>query len=175
MGGVDKGLQLFDGRPLAAHAIDRLRPQVSTIVVSANRGLDAYTAFGWPVVTDRIASDAGPLAGLHAGLVACGTAYLAVVPCDAPRFPHDLVERLTTAFTDGDIDIAVARTGARAHPVFCLMRTSVAADLAAFVDSGGRRVATWLEGRRTREVSFDDEGAFDNLNTFDELRAAERS
>src|SRR4051794_25057924 len=97
MGAVDKGLQPLHGRPLVAHVIERLAPQVATIVVSANRHLDRYARFGHRVVTDEVADevagavarDAGPLAGLYAGLVACDTAFLVVAPCDAPFLPLD--------------------------------------------------------------------------------------
>jgi molybdenum cofactor guanylyltransferase len=172
MEAVDKGLVPFGGRPLAVHAVARLAPQVADVLVSANRSLDRYASFGHRVVEDRVTGYAGPLAGIDAGLAACTTDHLVSVPVDAPFFPADLVASLAAAFDD-DTDAAVAITKARTHPVFCLMRTAVSADLARHLAAGGRSVTGWLGGLRVRAVSFADESAFRNLNDPDALRAAE--
>ena len=42
MGGADKGLLLLDGKPLALHTLRRLRPQVATVLISANRNAAFY-------------------------------------------------------------------------------------------------------------------------------------
>ena len=73
MGGADKGLQLLDGRPLVHWVLDRLRPQVGRVVISANRNLDRYREFGCPVLSDTLAGFAGPLAGLQAAMAEAGT------------------------------------------------------------------------------------------------------
>jgi len=176
MDSQDKGLALFDGKPLVAHAIDRLTDQVGVLVVSANRHRDVYASFGYPVVADRIDGYAGPLAGLHAALEECATDFMVVVPCDAPFFPLDLVARLADAFNlkaNGDVDAAMACTRVRGHPVFCMVRRTTTASLAAYLAADRRSVAGWLASLRSREVSFADEEAFRNLNTTDELHAAE--
>ncbi|HMX17345.1 MAG TPA: molybdenum cofactor guanylyltransferase, partial [Rhodocyclaceae bacterium] len=97
MGGADKGLLDYAGRALVAAAIERLRPQVGTLMVNANRNGEAYAAFGFPVLADAVAGFAGPLAGLQAGLAACTTPLLVTVPCDSPDAPRDLVARLGAA------------------------------------------------------------------------------
>ena len=91
MGGVDKGLQLLNGRPMIAHVIARLAPQVGDIVINANQNREAYAAFGHPVVPDAIEGYAGPLAGLHAGLQAATQPLVVTAPCDSPFLPEDLV------------------------------------------------------------------------------------
>lgn len=68
MGGVDKGLQVFNGAPMAMHALMRLSPQVGHVLINANRNLAAYESFGVPVVVDAVPDFAGPLAGILAGL-----------------------------------------------------------------------------------------------------------
>ena len=93
MGGVDKGLQGFRGQPLALHVLRRLQPQVGSVMISANRNLAAYEAFGVPVWPDGLADHAGPLAGFLIGLEHCTTPWLLTVPCDSPRFPADLAGR----------------------------------------------------------------------------------
>ena len=170
MGGVDKGLQDFHGQPLALHALNRLRPQVGGLVLSANRHLADYAAFGVPVWPDADAEFAGPLAGMLAGLAHCPTPYLATVPCDAPLFPQDLVARL--AAVDADIVVATAPddTGVqRTQPVFCLLRTHLHASLAAFLAAGGRKVGQWMAQHHCERVAFGGAMAFANANTLAEL------
>ena len=175
MGGVDKGLVLLDGRPLAAHVIERLTPQVGAIVINANQNLERYAALGYPVVSDTIAGFAGPLAGLHAGLSAAGTPFVATSPCDSPFLPLDLVARLAKGLEAASAQLAVAHTFAQPHPVFALVSASVLPHLAAFIAGGGRKIDAWYSTLRVAAVQFDDcEAAFRNINTPDELAAAAR-
>jgi molybdopterin-guanine dinucleotide biosynthesis protein A len=170
MGNVDKGFVDLDGRPLVAHVIGRLAPQVATLVINANRNADRYAEFGYPVVADAIGGYAGPLAGLHAGLSAAKTPFVVTSPCDSPFLPADLVARLGAAFDARRIDIAVARTFDQPHPVFALVRRSLLPDLAQFLDRGGRKIDAWYASLPTAEVRFDDEAdAFRNINTPAEL------
>lgn len=172
MGGVDKGLQLLNGRPMIAHVIERLAPQVEDIVINANQNREAYAAFGHPVVPDAIEGYAGPLAGLHAGLQAATQPLVVTAPCDSPFLPADLVARLASAL--GDNDLAVAKTGAQAHPVFALVRRTLLAHLAAYLAGGGRKIDAWYASLKVVEVAFDDEAdAFSNINTREELREHE--
>jgi len=170
MGGVDKGLQPLQGRPLIRHVIDRLRPQVASVLINANQNVARYTEFGCPVVPDRVGGFAGPLAGLEAGLHATDAPLIVTVPCDSPFLPHDLVTRLATARSAIDADVAVARTGAQPHPVFALVCSRVRSHLADFLARGERKIDLWYAGLSVVEVAFDDEAdAFANINTRDEL------
>ena len=168
MGGVDKGLQLLHGKPMVAHVLERLGPQVDEIVINANQNHERYGAFGHRVVSDAIGGYAGPLAGLQAGLQAVTNPLAVTVPCDSPFLPTDLVARLRQYL--GANDLAVAKTGDQPHPVFALVRQSVAGNLEAFLASGGRKIDAWYAALKVVEVSFDDEAdAFRNINTLDEL------
>lgn len=172
MGSVDKGLREFRGRPLAAWAIERLAPQVDELFVSANRNAEIYAGFGHPVIGDVVAGYAGPLAGLHAALTHAARPLLATVPCDSPFLPADLVARLAAGLDAAGASIAVARTGGRPHPVFCLCRRELLPGLADYLARGERRFETWFRAQRAVEVDFDDEAeAFVNINTVDELDA----
>lgn len=171
--GIDKGLQPFRGRPMAAHVLERLCPQVDAVLVSANANLDRWRAFGHPVLTDLVPGHAGPLAGLHAGLRAAETPRLVTVPCDSPFLPADLVARLGAAMDGSASAVAVARTPARAHPVFLMADRSVLAHLEAFLETGRRRIDAWYGTLAHVEVEFPDEDAFRNINTPDDLRAFE--
>ncbi len=174
MGGVDKGLQLHRGVPLALHALQRLAPQVGRVAVNANRHLDAYAAFGVPVWPDALPDHPGPLAGFLAGITHAETPWLATVPCDSPNFPADLVERLAAAVAQrgAAIGMAVAIEAGeqRAQPVFCLMRCDLEASLRAFVAAGERKVERWARQHGCVEVPFDDASAFVNANTPAELQ-----
>ena len=108
MGGTDKGLQVLASKPLALHALERLRPQVGALLVNANRNTAAYATFGVPVCPDTVEGFAGPLAGFLAGLAQCRTPWLLTVPCDSPRFPTDLATRLAAAALSQDAEIAIA-------------------------------------------------------------------
>ena len=170
MGNVDKGFVELAGRPLVAHVIARLAPQVATLVINANRNGTRYAEFGYPVVADAVGGYAGPLAGLHAGLAAAKTDFVVTSPCDSPFLPGDLVARLASAFDAPRVDLAVARTFDQPHPVFALARRSVLPHLFRFLESGGRKIDAWYATLATVEVAFDDEAdAFRNINTPDEL------
>lgn len=181
MGGQDKGLMTYRGQPLARHALERLRPQVGPLMVSANRHLADYAAFGCAVCPDEIDSFAGPLAGWHAALQRCTTPYLVSVPCDAPHFPTDLVARLAQALAAAQADVAMAvvidpaTAATRAQPVFSLLSRALAPRLHEALQAGERRVSAWIAQQRHTEVRFDDPAAFANLNTVDELTAAQAS
>jgi molybdopterin-guanine dinucleotide biosynthesis protein A len=189
MGGVDKGLQNFNGTPLALHAVLRLGPQVGQVLVNANRNLAAYESFGVPVWPDGLADHAGPLAGFLTGLERCETPYLLTVPCDTPLFPLDLASRLAAALAVEDADIAMVSApeaadapGAAAalfpQPVFCLLRATLLDSLVRFTEAGGRKIDRWTGQHHTVLVPFDRPGdvadAFFNANTLAELHALER-
>ena len=171
MGGVDKGLQPLHGKPMIEAVLARLAPQVAEIVINANQNLEAYARYGHRVVPDAIGGFAGPLAGLHAALGVASHEMVLTVPCDSPFFPLDLLSRLYERMKNNEL--AVAKTGTQSHPVFALVRTSVRADLEAFLSKGGRKIDAWYASLKVVEVQFDDEAdAFRNINTREELDRA---
>ena len=188
MGGVDKGLQSFRGKPLALHSLERLRGtgSVGPVMLNANRNLSDYKAFGAPVWPDGLADYAGPLAGFLVGLAHCQTQYLLTLPCDTPLFPLDLVPRLCAAMLAQDAQIAMpaaperdqgGQTRLRKQPVFCLLRADLLPGLVEFTQAGGRKIDAWAAQQRLVLVPFDQPGddplAFFNANTLDELQALE--
>jgi molybdenum cofactor guanylyltransferase len=174
MGGEDKGLVLLGGRPMVAHVIDALRPQVGSIVVNANRNRDRYAAFGHPVIADAIGGYQGPLAGVLTALQQCRTEFLVTAPCDAPLVGPDLVYRLYKACISGGADLAVASDGERQQPVFLLLRTTVAPSLEAYLAGGGRKIDAWFSQVRVAEADFSDQpDTFVNVNDPDERQRIE--
>ena len=188
MGGVDKGLQNFNGLPLALHTLMRLQLQVGRVMINANRNLSAYESFGVEVWPDVLADYPGPLAGFLTGLERCETPYLVSVPCDTPRFPLDLVERLSAALAGEDADIAMAagpetdaqgKTQVRTQPVFCLLKVDLLESLMKFTQGGGRKIDAWTALHKTVVLPFDQPGddslAFSNANTLAELQQLENA
>ncbi|QXZ10467.1 molybdenum cofactor guanylyltransferase MobA [Comamonas sp. Y33R10-2] len=202
MGGVDKGLQSFQGLPLALHALQRLAPQVGPLLINANRNTEAYAALGKPlgakVCADTLPDYPGPLAGFMAALAQCQTPWLLCVPCDTPLFPLDLAAKMIAAHeqSSGTADIIIAHgwehmdgestqpgklsgqlPELRAQPVFCLIKASLKHSLEAFITSGGRKIDTWTGQHRCAKAVFDrpgDEQAFANANTLAQLHALEQ-
>lgn len=164
--GRDKGLIQVLGRPMIAHVLDALTPQVARVVISANRNLDAYRAFGVSVVADATGDFLGPLAGIASGLAAADTEWVAIAPCDSPLLTADCVHRLASARGDGpDTDITVAHDGERIQPLFALIRRGLLPSLNEFLESGERKVDRWYEQQRMRLVDFSDSAdCFLNVN-----------
>ncbi|KRI00465.1 molybdenum cofactor guanylyltransferase MobA [Curvibacter sp. PAE-UM] len=188
MGGVDKGLQNFNGMPMALHTLMRLQMQVGQVMINANRNLAAYESFGAEVWPDVLADYAGPLAGFLTGLERCETPYLVTAPCDSPRFPLDLVARLAEAMDREQAEIAMAaapekdeqgEVKVRTQPVFCLLRIELLESLVQFTQGGGRKIDAWTALHKTVVVPFDRPGddplAFANANTLAELKQLENS
>jgi len=189
MGGIDKGLQTFNGTPLALHALRRLQQggSVASVMLNANRHRPEYAAFGVPVWPDALAGYPGPLAGFLVGLQHCPTPCLLTVPCDTPLLPADLASRLAVALHAHQADIAMAcapetdrdgQTQLRPQPVCCLLRVGLLGSLQQFVAGGQRRVQAWTAQHHTALVPFDLPGdhpqAFFNANTLAELHQLER-
>jgi molybdopterin-guanine dinucleotide biosynthesis protein A len=175
MQGADKGLVEWQGQALALHALQRLRPQVGPLAISANRNLDVYASWNLPVWPDEDLRFTGPLAGLLAGLCRCETEWLATVPCDSPMFPPDLVSRLADSAARQKTLIAMAATrrhdGIDPQPVFLLVHHSLRDTLASAIAQDERRVRRWAQAQGCSMVVFDDAAAFANANTLEELAA----
>ncbi|HWT36815.1 MAG TPA: molybdenum cofactor guanylyltransferase MobA [Paraburkholderia sp.] len=183
MGGADKGLQTLNGEPLALHVLRRLAPQAASLLISANRHPERYAELGAPfhatVIADTLPDFPGPLAGLLAGLRAARTPFVLSAPCDTPGLPADLADRLVAALDQQHANIATVTTtdaegSTSIHPVFALVRTSLADDLEGFLQAGERKVRTWYARHRAVEVAFPDERTFYNINSLQELADFER-
>lgn len=181
MGGVDKALVAYEGKPLLAHVVERFAPQVDRLLLSANGDPARFVAFGLDVVADLFAEPMGPLAGLAAAhrrleTVGSDAAFIATVAVDGPCLPRDLVARLAAALADRPgARVAVSRSRGRVHPVAALHRRDDLEDLiAGLADGSVRRVMNWIEARGVVFVDFDDVDGVDpflNLNRPEDLGA----
>ncbi|MDQ8022163.1 MAG: molybdenum cofactor guanylyltransferase MobA [Moraxellaceae bacterium] len=168
MGGQDKGLMSLHDRPLASWAIERLAPQVSELLIIANRNLEAYRELGQPVVQDLRAGHLGPLAGIEAALAAARRSWIITCPVDAPLLPADYVQRMSIAAAGR---AAVASVGGHPQPVYALLPRNSLPSLRAFLTAGGRKTLLWLQslGAVTVDLSEHAHG-FADADTPQDLR-----
>lgn len=172
MNSQDKGLLLLCHQPLVYWTIKRLQQQVKSIVINANRFLEDYKKLNYPVVSDSITGFLGPLAGIHAGLLATqANEWTVFVPCDSPFFPNNLVKRLYQQALIQEADIAVASVNGYPQPVFLIARTSLASGLAHFITQE-QKIMLWCRQHKWITVEFSDARCFDNINTPEDLQAA---
>lgn len=175
MGGVDKALMAFAGGPLLAEVLARLEPQVERLALSANGDAARFARFGLPVLPDD--TPLGPLAGVLAALnwaAPLGATAVLTAPVDGPFLPGDLAPRLCLAAENSHTGLALARAGGRLHPTYALWPVALAADLAAFLASGAKpKVMDFAIAHGAAMADFDDDGAFANLNTPEDVQRAE--
>lgn len=169
MGGQDKGLMLLDGKPLWQHVSDRLHPQVSSVVISANRNLNTYQESGLPVISDTLSDFPGPLAGMLSVMQQLPDEWFLFCPCDTPFIPVDLFARL-------DIDrfqapVVWVHDRDRDHPAVALAHRSLASKISDYLIRGDRRVMVFMREVGGHSVDFSDiKSAFRNINTLEDLQ-----
>ncbi len=174
MGGVDKGLMPLAGKPMVAHALAALRPQVATIMINANRNLDQYATLGCQVTADAIGDYYGPLAGMASAMELAATKYVLTVPCDSPLMANDLAARLYQALSQGNAEISVAHDGERLHPVFALLQCDLLPSLREYLQRGERKIDHWFARHKLAIAYFADEPeTFVNVNNPQERATVE--
>jgi len=166
MGGEDKGLIEFDGKPLVAILIDSLRRQGVDIVINANRNRERYEQFGCRVIADRLEDYQGPLAGFSSALHAVDRGYVLTLPCDGPLIVEDYVERFIDSQARSGAQLCVAFDGERLQPVHALIDTGLRDSLDRFLDSGERKIDRWYALHDYAQTDFSDrKEMFRNINT----------
>jgi molybdopterin-guanine dinucleotide biosynthesis protein A len=172
MGGEDKGLISYQGRPLVAPALEALRLAAGTVLINANRNGQEYARFGHPVICDLTGTFDGPLAGLLSALRSARTDYVLTVPCDCPFVDGALLGRLYSRLMATGSEVCVAHDGERIQPMFLLAQRRLAGDLAAYLESGQRKVENWLRSHPLALADYSDHPElFVNINTREELSA----
>lgn len=168
----DKGLILFNNRPLVSYALAALAPLTDTLVISANRNQELYRGFGYPVISDANPTFDGPLAGILAALQTAPAHVLLTAPCDSPFVRTEHFQKLLQALCSSSADVAIAFDGDRLHPVFSAMRSHLQDDLQDYLQRGERKLQAWFRRHALIEVDFSAEPeAFANINTPAELQA----
>lgn len=171
MGGKDKGLIVFGDRPLYQHVLERLRPQVSELAISANRNHERYEQSGLTVFGDTLPGFFGPLAGMLSGLEHSRCEWTAFVPCDVPFIPADIVKTLWQGKQQAPA--AYIDDGERSHPTIALMHRSLAPALRDYLERGERKLMLFLHSIGAQQVSYLRPACFINFNTPEECLRAE--
>ena len=177
MGGVNKGLVLSSGEPMAGRIIRRLRPQVGTIVASVNRDAEAYIELGADLaVPDRLTGFPGPLAALDAAGTVTKAEWLLTVPCDVPLIPENLLERLSSAFAQSPAPALTVRADGRDQNTIALIHRSLLPTIRPFIERGDRKLGLWFEENKRIRVEWSDPGfGFVNVNSPEELQSLEKA
>jgi molybdopterin-guanine dinucleotide biosynthesis protein A len=143
---------------------------VDCVIINANRNIEQYRQFGWPVISDQTDSFDGPLAGVLTAMIHADADVLLVVPCDSPLIRSEHLQRLIVTLAETDADVAVAFDGTRLHPVFLAIKTDLKKSLQNYLDGGHRKMMDWLAQQNLVHVDFSNEPEiFRNINTLDEL------
>ncbi len=175
MGGQDKGLIEFNGRPLVEILIEKLKQQSIDIVINANRNQSRYAQFGLPVISDQLTDFQGPLAGFAAVMQALPNTTILTLPCDSPRLASDYVNRFLDCFAQTQAPIIVAHDGKRLQPVHAMMRTDLLSSLIEFLQRGERKIDRWYAEHHFEQVDFSDATEmFENINTPEDHRRLEQ-
>ena len=166
MGGQDKGLIEFDGKPMAALLVNNLRQQAVDIVINANRNHAQYQQFGCPVISDQLEDYQGPLAGFASAMAVVDSAFILTLPCDGPLLADDYVARFISSYNDNDAPVQVAYDGERLQPVHAMIKVDLLTSLKSFLDSGDRKIDRWYARHDYARVDFSDcANMFRNINT----------
>ncbi|PPK77092.1 molybdenum cofactor guanylyltransferase [Methylobacter tundripaludum] len=176
MNNQDKGLVNFNGRPMVSYAIAALAPVVDCVFINANRNIDQYRQFGWPVISDQTDSFDGPLAGILTAMIHADAYVLVVIPCDSPLIKTEHLQKLLLTRAEHNADVAVAFDGTRLHPVFLAIKTALQTSLQEYLADGQRKVEVWLAQQNLVRVDFSNETEiFSNINTMTELSVLEET
>lgn len=174
MGGADKAFLRLAGRPLLAHVLDRLEPQVERVLISANGDIARFAGFGCLVLPDE--KSQGPLSGVLAALSAAagmGATHVISAPVDTPFLPGDLVPQLLLASEGSDEGLALAATSDGDQPVTAIWPVGLAAALGDFLAAGEAKVTKFADAHAAARATFPDARAFMNLNRPEDIEIAE--
>ncbi len=164
--GQDKGLVLYHNKPLIEHILEKIKTQVSTVLINANRNHASYSTYGYTVIKDEMLNYQGPLAGFSTAMKNVETEYIITLPCDGPLISDDLVARLRRCLKHDPTKIAVAHDGQRLQPTYALIPISYLSDLNRFMQKGGRSIYQWYAEHTIIPCDFSDiPHIFTNINT----------
>lgn len=181
--GQDKGLLIVNDKPLITYTIARLKQQVSTIIISANRNIERYQKFGYPVISDARKEYQGPLAGLLSVMTYLAKAestldtqqLLFLSACDMPMLPTDFINRVTQTanhISNPPDSIYVAHDGHRIQQLCACMPLSLKSSLEIFLRTGDQQVKAWYQNQNLINIDYSDyPNAFHNINTIHDIES----
>ena len=182
MGGMDKAAIRLGDQTLLCRAVERLSGQAEPLAINTNGDPSRFSLQDLPVIADIMPGHAGPLAGIHAGMVWASSlhttpAYVVSVPVDTPFFPRNLVARLTEASARNGGSVALAASPSGTHPVFGLWPVALAAELDRWLQSSPTLSVMAFASQCGHASALFENGPdgdpFFNINTPDDLAMAQ--
>lgn len=166
MGGVDKGLLEVNGQVVIEQILQVLKPQVANILINANRNIERYQSYGYPVIQDELLGFQGPLAGIAVALQKASTEYVLILPCDSPTLAPDIAQHLLQTLQNEAAEIAVAHDGERLQPIHAVISRHLLPSLLEFLEQGERKVDLWYAKHKMAVADFSNcRTMFFNMNT----------
>ncbi|TDF84362.1 molybdenum cofactor guanylyltransferase MobA [Pseudomonas sp. H9] len=165
MGGQDKGLLQWNGKPLIAHVQAVVRPLTDDLIISCNRNQGQYQPYADQLVSDAEADFPGPLAGVLAGLKVARHPWLLVLACDAPMIDRALLLDLLSQINDQQHPVMV-RQGGYWQPMFSLIPCALRDDLELAWQQGDRSLQRALLKHPVQALEYpEDDQRLSNFNT----------
>jgi len=175
LGGQDKGLVSLNGKALITLILEKIKPQVSTIIINANRNQSTYAKYGYAVVSDDLDDYQGPLAGISSAMKQSQTSHILTLPCDSPYLTDNLVDRMLKSLDNSINNIVVAHDGKRLQSLHALIPVTLVDSLDAFLTNKDRKVGLWHAEHHVNIADFSDiPEAFANINTEEERQKMEK-
>ena len=179
MDGEDKGLVFYNNNPLIKSVIEKVEPQVNNIVISANRNIDHYKKFGYPVVNDSASNQEnykkiyqGPMAGIAAALPQCKNEWVFIIACDMPLISDTIVSQLEaslkTDHKNNKKTIAIAEVNKKLQ-LAMLLNKNLLPSLQLSLKNDQLKLMQWVSSNKIASVSFSTETEFRNINYFKDL------
>jgi molybdopterin-guanine dinucleotide biosynthesis protein A len=184
--GRDKALLPWEGQTLLEYTEQRLKPMVSTLVVSSNQIEQLSMLTSSPILPDehldqQLSAYSGPLHGVLTGLMWMQThtpecEWLLSVAVDTPSFPLTLGDDLLATATNQNLRLVCAASKDKLHPTCALWHSSLRQSLADYLLRGERRLMTFHEQMKGGHVSYGTapQDPFFNINTEDDLEQLKR-
>ena len=169
MNNQDKGLVLVNGTPLIENLLEKIAAKTSNIIINANRNIDKYKSYNYPVIKDSLDDFQGPLAGIYSLLKMIKTDYLITLPCDCPNFSWKVIQKMIDE-ADKSKDVYIAHNGLRSQPVFMLVSKEKVKSLHDYLANGDRKIDIWYQNNNHQYIFFNENSTyFDNINTTEQL------
>jgi molybdopterin-guanine dinucleotide biosynthesis protein A len=166
--GEDKGLMLFNGKPMIQYIIDTIKPLVDDVMIIANQ--EDYNAFGYPVYADLI-KDSGPLAGIYTGLHYSKTEKNIVLSCDVPFVTKEVINELIANCEN--VDGVICENEGRTHQLIGVYDKSNSDFFKNELENGQRKIKLVLQKLNVKTINLNhfDNKIFNNINSKDDIKA----
>lgn len=169
MGGLEKGLQNYRGRPMIEWALDSVKTLIDDVVISCNQNKMVYLDRGFPVCSDLLPIDRGPLAGFESAMHYFGArfSHLLVLPCDTPSIKQEHLTALISASMANPENIVVLKSAEGTEYLHAVIPMIYASSLSRYLDRGDRAVKRWYSNLPVTVVPIND--SLTNINYLEQL------